>query len=45
MTIDAIGCQKAIVKQIVDSGGDYLLTVKATKNNCWRISKRRWARP
>jgi len=28
VTIDAIGCQKAIAKQIVDQGGDYLLAVK-----------------
>ena len=31
VTIDAIGCQKAIAKQIVDKGGDYLLTVKANQ--------------
>ncbi len=28
VTIDAIGCQKAIAKQIVDGGGDYVLVVK-----------------
>lgn len=28
VTIDAIGCQKAIVKQIVEGGGDYLVAVK-----------------
>jgi predicted transposase YbfD/YdcC len=28
VTIDAIGCQKKIVAQIVDGGGDYLITVK-----------------
>jgi predicted transposase YbfD/YdcC len=28
VTIDAIGCQKAIVKQIVEGGGDYILPVK-----------------
>jgi predicted transposase YbfD/YdcC len=31
VTIDAIGCQKAIAKQIVDKGGDYLLAVKANQ--------------
>ena len=31
VTIDAIGCQKTIAKQIVDKGGDYLLTVKANQ--------------
>jgi predicted transposase YbfD/YdcC len=28
VTIDAMGCQKAIAKKIVDSGADYILTVK-----------------
>lgn len=28
VTIDAMGCQKAIAKQIVEQGGDYVLTVK-----------------
>jgi predicted transposase YbfD/YdcC len=28
VTIDAIGCQKAIAQKIVDRGGDYILTVK-----------------
>ena len=28
VTIDAMGCQKAIAQKIVDQGGDYLLTVK-----------------
>jgi predicted transposase YbfD/YdcC len=28
VTIDAIGCQKKIVEQIVQGGGDYLITVK-----------------
>jgi predicted transposase YbfD/YdcC len=27
-TIDAMGCQKAIAKKIVEHGGDYILTVK-----------------
>src|ERR1035438_9222768 len=31
VTIDAIGCQKAIAKQIVDGGGDYLLIVKGNQ--------------
>ena len=33
VTIDAIGCQKAIAKQIVDKGGDYLLAVKANQEH------------
>jgi predicted transposase YbfD/YdcC len=28
VTIDAMGCQKAIAEKIVDRGGDYVLTVK-----------------
>lgn len=31
VTIDAIGCQKEIAKQIVDKGGNYLLAVKANQ--------------
>ena len=31
VTIDAIGCQKAIAKQIVDGGGDYVLIVKGNQ--------------
>lgn len=28
VTIDAMGCQKAIAEKIIDRGGDYILTVK-----------------
>ena len=31
ITIDAIGCQKAIARQIIDQGGDYMLQVKANQ--------------
>jgi len=31
VTIDAIGCQKAIAKKIADRGGDYVLVVKANQ--------------
>lgn len=31
VTIDAIGCQKAIAKKVVDQGGDYLLVAKANQ--------------
>jgi predicted transposase YbfD/YdcC len=31
VTIDAIGCQKAIAKKIVDGEGDYILVVKANQ--------------
>jgi predicted transposase YbfD/YdcC len=33
VTIDAMGCQKAIAKQIVEKGGDYVLTVKANQGH------------
>jgi predicted transposase YbfD/YdcC len=33
VTIDAMGCQKAIAKQIVEGGGDYLLPVKDNQPN------------
>jgi predicted transposase YbfD/YdcC len=31
VTIDAMGCQKSIAKQIVDQGGDYVLPVKGNQ--------------
>jgi predicted transposase YbfD/YdcC len=33
VTIDAMGCQKAIAQKIVDKGGDYLLAVKDNQEN------------
>jgi predicted transposase YbfD/YdcC len=33
VTIDAMGCQKAIAKQIVEQGGDYVLTVKENQGH------------
>jgi predicted transposase YbfD/YdcC len=33
VTIDALGCQKAIAKQIVEQGGDYVLTVKGSQGH------------
>ncbi len=33
VTIDAIGCQKAIAKQIVAGGGDYVLVVKGNQEH------------
>jgi predicted transposase YbfD/YdcC len=33
VTIDAIGCQKAIAKQIIDKGADYLLAVKGNQEH------------
>lgn len=33
VTIDAMGCQKEIAKQIVDQGGDYVLALKGNQGN------------
>ncbi len=33
VAIDAIGCQKAIAKQIIDQGGDYLLAAKGNQEH------------
>lgn len=34
VTIDAMGCQKAIAENIIDKGGDYLLRLKVTQAAC-----------
>jgi predicted transposase YbfD/YdcC len=36
VSLDAIGCQKAIARQIVEGGGDYVLTVKDNQPNLAR---------
>jgi predicted transposase YbfD/YdcC len=36
VTIDAMGCQKQIVKLIVDQGGDYVITLKKNQNSLYR---------
>jgi DDE_Tnp_1-associated/Transposase DDE domain len=33
VTIDAMGCQKAIAEQIVDQGAEYILALKPTQGN------------
>ncbi len=33
VTIDAMGCQKEIAKQIVDQGGDYVFSLKGNQGN------------
>jgi predicted transposase YbfD/YdcC len=35
VTLDAMGCQKQIARQIVEAGGDYVLTVKANQEHLW----------
>lgn len=39
VTIDAIGCQKAIARQITDAGGDYVLAVKENQKTLHRKIK------
>jgi len=36
VTIDAIGCQTAIVEQIIDQGGDYVLSLKENQGNLYQ---------
>jgi predicted transposase YbfD/YdcC len=33
VTLDALGCQKNIVRQIVEKGGDYVISVKGNQEN------------
>jgi len=35
VTIDAMGCQKNIAKQIIDKGGDYILALKGNQGNLY----------
>ncbi len=35
VTIDAIGCQKEIVNQIVEQGGDYVISLKKNQNTLY----------
>ena len=35
VTIDAMGCQKAIAQQIVDGGGEYVLALKENQPTLW----------
>ena len=36
MTLDAIGCQKAMARQLRDQGADYVLAVKDNQENLHR---------
>ena len=36
VTIDAMGCQKAIARKIIDSGGEYVLAVKENQPKLYR---------
>jgi predicted transposase YbfD/YdcC len=44
VTIDAMGCQKAIAQKIKDQGGDYILTVKDNQPHLLEDLERRVAR-
>jgi predicted transposase YbfD/YdcC len=39
ITIDAIGCQKTIVKNIVDGDGDYVIAIKGNQGNLFEDVK------
>ena len=39
VTLDAMGCQKAIAAQIVDQGGDYLIAVKGNQPTLQEITE------
>lgn len=39
VTIDAMGCQKKIVKKIIELGGDYVLSLKGNQRNLHRYVK------
>src|SRR5262249_7542013 len=36
VSIDAMGCQKEIARQVIDQGGDYLLVVKENQGNLYQ---------
>lgn len=42
VTIEAMGCQKAIAEKIIDGGGDYLLTVKDNQEHLLSDIRQAW---
>jgi predicted transposase YbfD/YdcC len=42
VTIDAAGCQKNIAAQIIDAGGDYILSLKGNQGNLHKAVKKRF---
>jgi DDE_Tnp_1-associated/Transposase DDE domain len=42
VSIDAMGCQKEVARQVVEAGGDYLLVVKDNQEGCWTTSWGAW---
>ena len=45
VTVDAMGCQRDIAKDILDAGADYLLAVKGNQGRWPKISSRSSSRP
>ncbi len=42
VTIDAAGCQKKIAAQIIDGGGDFILSLKGNQGNLHKAVKKRF---
>jgi predicted transposase YbfD/YdcC len=40
VTLDALGCQRGLVRQIVDQGGDYLISVKGNQDRLHKAVQR-----
>ena len=45
VTIDAIGCQKAITQKIIEQGGDYIIALKGNQGNLYEDVKLYFERP
>ncbi len=45
VTIDAMGCQKKIAKEILEADADYVLPSKATRRQCTRKLRASWMLP
>jgi hypothetical protein len=44
VTIDAMGCEKNIARQIIEQGGDYVLALKGNQGNLTKAARSRWER-
>lgn len=45
VTIDAMGCQKAIAEKIIDKGGDYLLALKDNQSGLYEDVRLHFEQP
>jgi predicted transposase YbfD/YdcC len=45
VTIDAMGCQKAIAEKIVNQGGDYILALKGNQSSLHEAVKLHFEQP